>query len=101
MGIDVGGTKMLAVAVDRSQPTEILAQHLVSTPATAEGVISSLIELAQMCGTERHLGIGLAGLVEDGAVLRAAPNLQCMIDVPVRSPVESALGVPTVVIAHT
>ena len=93
MGIDVGGTKMLAVAVDRSQPTEILARHLVSTPSTAEGVISSLIELAQMCGTERHLGIGLAGLVEDGAVLRAAPNLQCMIDVPVQSAVESALGV--------
>ena len=93
MGIDVGGTKMLAVAVDRSQPTEILARHLVSTPTTAEGVISSLLELAQMCGTERHLGIGLAGLVENGEVLRAAPNLQCMIDVPVRSAVESALGI--------
>ncbi|CAB4574304.1 unannotated protein [freshwater metagenome] len=94
MGIDVGGTKMLAVAVDRSQPTEILAQHLVSTPSSAEGVISSLLELAQMCGTEGHLGIGLAGLVEDGEVLRAAPNLQCMIDVPVRSALEGALGVP-------
>ena len=94
MGIDVGGTKMLAVVVDRSQPTEILAQHLVSTPSSAEGVISSLLELAQMCGTEGQLGIGLAGLVEDGEVLRAAPNLQCMIDVPVRSAVEGALGVP-------
>jgi glucokinase len=93
VGIDVGGTKMLAVAVDRSQPTEILARHLVSTPTTAEGVISSLLELAQMCGTERHLGIGLAGLVENGEVLRAAPNLQCMIDVPVRSAVESALSI--------
>jgi predicted NBD/HSP70 family sugar kinase len=49
VGIDVGGTKMLAVAFDRSQPTEILARHLVSTPSTAEGVISSLIELAQRC----------------------------------------------------
>lgn len=85
---------MLAVAVDRSQPTEILVEHLVSTPSTANGVISSLIELAQMCGAERQLGIGLAGLVEDGEVLRAAPNLQCMIDVPVRSAVEGALGVP-------
>ena len=94
MGVDVGGTKMLAVAVDRSQPTEILVEHLVSTPSTANGVISSLIELAQMCGAERQLGIGLAGLVEDGEVLRAAPNLQCMIDVPVRSAVEGALGVP-------
>jgi glucokinase len=97
VGIDVGGTKMLAVAVGRSQPTKILVQHLVSTPTTAEGVISSLIELAQMCGAERQLGIGLAGLVEDGQVLRAAPNLQCMIDVPVRSAVERALGVPVLI----
>ena len=88
---------MLAVAVGRSQPTKILVQHLVSTPTTAEGVISSLIELAQMCGAERQLGIGLAGLVEDGQVLRAAPNLQCMIDVPVRSAVERALGVPVLI----
>lgn len=93
VGIDVGGTKTLAVAVDRSQPTEILERHLVPTPSTAEGVISTLVELAKRCGTESHLGIGLAGLVEDGDVLRAAPNLQCMIDVPVRSAVEDALGI--------
>ena len=91
MGIDIGGTKMLAVAVDRSRPTEVLAQHEVSTPSSAEGVIAELVALARRCGVEGRLGIGLAGLVDDGDVLRAAPNLQCMIDVPVRDAVAREL----------
>ena len=91
MGIDIGGTKMLAVAVDRSRPTEVLAQHEVSTPSSAEGVIAELVALARRCGVEGHLGIGLAGLVDDGDVLRAAPNLQCMIDVLVRDAVACEL----------
>jgi glucokinase len=91
VGIDVGGTKMLAVAVDRLRPTEVLVQHLVPTPLNPEGVIAELIELARRCGVEGQLGIGLAGLVEDGDVLRAAPNLQCMIDVPVRDAVAREL----------
>ena len=91
VGIDVGGTKMLAVAVDRSRPTEVLAQHEVSTPSSAEGVIAELVALARRCGVEGRLGIGLAGLVDDGDVLRAAPNLQCMIDVPVRDAVAREL----------
>jgi len=82
---------MLAVAVDRSRPTEVLAQHEVSTPSSAEGVIAQLVELARRCGVEGRLGIGLAGLVDDGDVLRAAPNLQCMIDVPVRDAVAGEL----------
>ena len=91
VGIDVGGTKMLAVAVDRSRPAEVLAQYDVSTPSSAEGVIAELVALARRCGVEGRLGIGLAGLVDDGDVLRAAPNLQCMIDVPVRDAVAGEL----------
>lgn len=84
---------MLAVAIDRSRPTEVLELHHVPTPSTSDGVISALKELSVLCGVDQHLGIGLAGLVEDGDVLRAAPNLQCMIDVPVRSAVEDVVGV--------
>ena len=93
VGIDVGGTKMLAVAFDRSRPTELLDQRQVPTPSSSDDVLDALIGLARDIGVERHIGIGLAGLVEDGNVLRAAPNLQCMIDVPVRDRVADALGV--------
>jgi len=93
VGIDVGGTKMLAVAIDRSQPSEVLEMHLVPTPSTSDGVLSALRELSIRCGVDQRLGIGLAGLVEGGEVLRAAPNLQSMIDIPVRAAIEDALGV--------
>ena len=93
VGIDVGGTKMLAVAVDRSQPSQVLSQNVMPTPTTAEGVVQTIVELARRSECSDQLGIGLAGLVEDGDVLRAAPNLQCMIDVPIRTALEGELGV--------
>ena len=93
VGIDVGGSKMLSVAIERSSPTDIVARRLIPTPADADGIMNAIIELAEAMGVEGHLGIGLAGLVEDRDVLRAAPNLKCMIDVPVRRSISDALGV--------
>lgn len=93
VGIDVGGSKMLAVAIERSRPSEVIARTILPTPADADGVLNAIVELAGEMRVEGHLGVGLAGLVEDRAVLRAAPNLKCMIDVPVRDPLSEALGI--------
>ena len=93
VGIDVGGSKMLAVAIERSRPSEVIARKSIPTPADADDVLNAIVELAGEMRVEGHLGVGLAGLVEDRAVLRAAPNLKCMIDVPVRDPLSEALGV--------
>jgi len=92
VGIDVGGTKMLAVAIDRARPSEVLAQQVRSTPSSAQGVVEALCDLARELELDGCLGVGLAGLVADGEVLRAAPNLQCMIDVAVRSLLVEELG---------
>ena len=93
VGIDVGGSKMLAVAIERSRPSEVIARTIIPTPSDADGVLNAIVALAGKMRVEGHLGVGLAGLVEDRAVLRAAPNLKCMIDVPVRDPLSEALGV--------
>lgn len=93
VGIDVGGSKILAVAVERSRPTEIIARAIIPTPSEADAVLDAIAELARQMGVEDHLGVGLAGLVEDRSILRAAPNLTCMIDVPVRAPLSDLLGV--------
>lgn len=93
IGIDVGGTKMLGVAVERHPTSQVVTQVLVPTPTTAEGVVDGLVGLAAELGVQDHLGLGLAGLVENGSILRAAPNLQCMIDVPVRDLLVDRLGV--------
>ena len=92
VGIDVGGTKMLAVAIDRSRPSEVLMNCSRPTPPTAKGLVEALCDLAREVELDGCLGVGLAGLVADGEVLRAAPNLQCMIDVPVRSLLVEELG---------
>lgn len=93
VGVDVGGTKTLAVAVDPDEPATILARHVVATPSTASGVLDAIVTSARSVGVERRLGIGMAGLVDDRGVLRAAPNLRCMVDVPVVGPVTDALGI--------
>lgn len=92
MGIDVGGTKMMAVAIERSQPGVVLEQRVVPTPSTAPEVLDQIVELAAEMGAVGSLGVGLAGIVEGGEVLRAAPNLKCMIDVPARAALQDILG---------
>lgn len=101
IGIDIGGTKMLAIALDRDAPDHVVTTRLVPTPATPEEVISSIIEvargIAQDVGGIASLGIGLPGLVDSEGILRSAPNLQHMVDVPVRDRVAHALGVDVLI----
>lgn len=83
----------MAVAVERSQPGVVLAQHVIPTPSTARDVLDQIVELASELGAVDSLGVGLAGIVESGEVLRAAPNLTCMIDVPALTALQEALGI--------
>jgi len=94
VGIDVGGSKLLGVAVTSNSSAEVIAQSVVPTPSTSEEVIDAIVSLATMLEADHGVGVGLAGLVEGGAVLRAAPNLKCMIDVPVRDLLSQRLGIP-------
>jgi glucokinase len=83
IGVDVGGTKILGLALDHEQ--KILARALVSTPHPAApdggvalaGSIAELVgELDDLVGAGAPVGIGLPGLVRDGSTLVFAPNLQ-------------------------
>lgn len=93
VGVDVGGTKILAVAIDPDHPERVLAQHRVPTPDTAPAVLAAIVDSARAVGVGRRLGVGLAGIVGSDGVLRAAPNLRCMIDVAVVDPLVDALDV--------
>ena len=81
VGIDVGGTKCLGVALD--EHGEILAEDRRPTPR-GEGslprLIDTLVELANALGPFDELGVGVPGLVTNEGVLRAAPNLDGVAD---------------------
>jgi glucokinase len=90
-GLDVGGTKVLGVAVDSSG--EVLAEERVLTPdvrspdnwarARTE-LLESMALVArkleervtrELGGASRAIGVGIPGLVDGSGVLRFAPNL--------------------------
>ena len=81
VGIDVGGTKCLGVALD--EHGDIVAEDRRSTPrgpGSLPKLIDTLAELAGELGPFDELGVGVPGLVTRSGVLRAAPNLDGVAD---------------------
>ena len=84
IGIDIGGTKTLGVAVNENG--DLLDERRVPTPkgaaeliATASSIYFQLSENVVQTSPDRFevqsLGIGIAGLVDIDGQLRRAPNL--------------------------
>lgn len=98
VGIDVGGTKILTVAVDRHDPGRVLARHTAPVPDTVESFVDALAEGARTVGGADDVGVGVPGLVDAEGVLRAAPHLGHLVDVSFGDRLAEALGVGRVAI---
>jgi len=106
IGIDIGGTKTLGVAVNENG--DLLEERLLPTPQGAAELIGTtssmyfeLSERVAQSSPERFevlgLGIGIAGLVDiDGKLLRA-PNLVEVDGLDIGPILKSKLGVPVYV----
>jgi glucokinase len=95
VGIDVGGTKALGVALDESGV--VVAEDRRPTPRgdnSLDPLIDTLVELAESLGVDGSLGVGVPGLVTRQGVLRAAPNLDGVADFDVGRLVSERLGHP-------
>jgi len=98
IGLDVGGTKILAMAV--SAGGTVLAEARRATPAGGEEVLDAaaglVLELAKVLGVHvRELagvGVGAPGLVDAEGVLLFAPNLLGANMTSVRAGLEMRLG---------
>lgn len=93
IGIDVGGTKALGVALDESG--EVVAEERRETPRgenSLDPLIDVLADLARSLGFSGSLGVGVPGLVTRSGVLRAAPNLDGVADFEVGALVSERLG---------
>lgn len=94
VGIDVGGTKCLGIALD--EHGRILAEDRRPTPrgpGSLPKLIETLAELAELLGPFDELGVGVPGLVTHEGVLRAAPNLDGVADFDVAGLLGERLGV--------
>ena len=106
IGIDIGGTKTLGVAVNENG--DLLEERLLPTPQGAAELIGTtssmyfeLSERVAQSSPERFevlgLGIGIAGLVDIDGKLRRAPNLVEVDGLDIGPILKSKLRVPVYV----
>ena len=101
VGVDLGGTKCLGVVADRTGA--VVDELRVPTPRGAEATIGVLGDVAEQLlarqpeGAVGGVGVGVPGMVDGEGVLRFAPNLPGVTDLPVAAPLAERLGVAVVV----
>lgn len=98
VGIDVGGTKVLGVALDTDVPGEVLAEQRVPTPDGGEGLVEALVALVSRLegdvGTSAaSLGVGVPGLVDRRGTLHVGPHLRHIADLPLAAVLEERCSV--------
>ena len=104
VGVDIGGTKVLGVALDCDAPEHgPLAEARRPTPrgaealvATVAAVVGDVLEQVAPSGVAA-LGVGLPGLVDHDGVLRFGPNLPGIVDLDLEQALAINLDLPVVV----
>jgi glucokinase len=89
-GIDVGGTKVLGVVLD--DEGKVVREERAATPRGSAGLLRVVAQVAAALGPVRALGVGAAGLVTHDGMLRAAPNLPGVVELPLRDELVARLG---------
>lgn len=102
VGVDVGGTKVLAVALGAAPsggaPGPILAEAEVPTPQGGAAVVQAIVATVRDVlaphgpAVRATVGLGLPGLVDRSGVLRYGPNLPGVLDLDVAALVGEHLG---------
>lgn len=105
LGIDVGGTKILGVALpaDEAGRGAVLAEHEVPTPGgpavleAIDEVVDALLAACPAGAAVTGIGVGMPGLVSRGGVLRYGPNLPGVGDLDVAAWLSARRACPVVV----
>ena len=101
-GLDIGGTKVLGVAVHPSDPTAPVAVRRDATTADSEALVETITRmvagLEAECGTAfSAVGVGIAGLVDSDGVLKYSPNIDGVLDLDLRRRLRAEWRRPVVV----
>ena len=95
VGIDLGGTKLLALALD--DDGLVTGERLVRSPEGADAVIDAFVSVVNAQRADGHIdavGVGAAGLVDRDGVLYMAPNLPGLRHVPIKALLQERLQLP-------
>ena len=101
-GLDIGGTKVLGVAVHPGDPTTPVAVRRDATTADGDALIETITQmvasLESECGAPfSAVGVGIAGLVDSDGVLKYSPNIDGVLDLDLRRRLRSVWRRPVVV----
>ena len=100
VGVDIGGTKVLAGVVDAQgrvvERVQRRTPHRSSAPDVVEDTVAAAVEDLRGDVEVAAVGIGAAGFVDLGGVVRFAPHLSWR-DEPLQDVLEQRLGLPVVV----
>lgn len=94
LGIDVGGTKCLALVVD--DEGGVVERRRVATPQGSSEIADVLVDLVTSFGVDpsswRSIGLGVPGLVTPDGVIVSSPNLPGVENFGVGETVSERLG---------
>ena len=101
-GLDIGGTKVLGIAVHPDDPAVGVAARRAATVADGEALIATMTEmiadLEADCGEAfSAVGVGIAGLVDSSGVLKYSPNIDGVLDLDIRRRLRTEWRRPVVV----
>ena len=98
IGVDLGGTKLLAGTVDAQLRVHHRAYRLSRPDAVVETIVEAVEEARQATRAEvRAVGVGVPCLVEPASGVAMACNHFALVDVPLRDLLAERLGLPVVV----
>lgn len=94
IGVDVGGTKIEALALDRADAP--LARRRVATPGTYEGTVAAIVDLVGAIeadtGMQGTVGVGMPGTLSAATGLVKNANSTWLLGRPFAADIEEALG---------
>jgi glucokinase len=90
VGIDVGGTKCLGVAL--GDDGTVIGEYRVPTPGSPAELIETLAHIGEHLGATGSIGVAVPGLVNRDGVLIAAANLTGVKMLPLRELLEDRTG---------
>ena len=99
-GVDIGGTKVLGIAIDPDDPRTVVDEVRVATPDGTDELMDAIAGVVRELGDRSGVGsgslagvgVGIAGLVDRQGVLHVGPNLPGLHDVHVGEELERRLG---------